>query len=344
MKEIHKNKWVQRSGQWFLRVFLPLVLLFSVASCASSCRRSFSSKTDLEMTPRAAFWVARMDLKQFLKMPSGDHLYHLLEQRDFVYQPVKDWISGLSKECGLDVFQRVDTVFMAFPAQLSNEEGYFFSLRGHFNEQEIVSCAETLQKRGKLDQKSVAGVSMYQISQGNKMRFALPMGKDLLLVSSQAHLEKVLSGQLKKEDTLQSNLLLQEMATKQTAQGDVLWFAGLSSGNVHVKAAVDRFGEKGSNIQMLQGALSLKEGVALSLQARFSSAAEAEEKGTAIRSKIEQFRLNNPKVARSKLSAILEKMQIQIHGEELTIRISVGQGDANEALDLINAFTGGPPV
>lgn len=333
-----------KKAKSLLSVLFCGVLLSGMAACQKSCRLSGLKRDDLGLVPKEATWIARMDVKRWMEAPTGKYIYDLLERRDFVSQKVQMLMTRLTKDCGIEPIKRIHNVLAAVPVQAPSEsqqqtEGYFFVVRGQFSEQEIVSCLAKMQKNEKPPHKSVYGINVYHLD--SAVRFTLPQGKDMLLIGSERHLEKILSGTLTDKDTLSAKPALLEEAAKLFAGDDAFWVVGLSSQNNDVKNSVSRLLAKPVDIKLLTVQLSFQKGISITLGARMENQSDAQETAGLLRKKWDQLLESQPRIQQTKLGETLKNVQISSAGSGVTIRILADPIDSNAALDVANALTRG---
>lgn len=317
-------------GFVFLLRPVALAMLVLCAGCFKSCQKNRELSSDLEIAHKETKFVFKLDLTKPNETSIGRHLVESVKKNAEATANYHDFL----KKCG-DPFQKIESVFVALPEDVSKQDQILITVRGIFTEQDVVSCVESTRNIKQIATLS-SGVNMYPL-RGNFF-FALPTSKNFLVIAPKQRLEQIIAKKIPIEASAQANPELVEGVKTAFRSDAFLWGVGLVTNLMNIKQRVKDLSGINQDPSVDQVALffSAKQTLKFSLQVTLKTPEDAIAVGTSLQNRLKEFSMS-PQAQQFDIESLNEWVHVTPQDKAVLIDVDIKPAQIDELVGKISA-------
>jgi hypothetical protein len=308
-----------------------------IACLAPACKKTSgtgAAKEDLLLVPKDSQTLLMANITRMRSTAVWRKIEDIRDHDDASKKDYQDFV----QKCGLDPLKQVDSVFVAVPQVSSETKEFAAILRGTFNEQKLVQCAQDQTKKegGELVTTEYAGRKLYNDSKQPSVLVTFLDGKTIV-VGGSAWIKKVIdlqSGKPGEASAKQNEGLAALMKRAKTS--DAIWGAGIVPQTTRDSFKSDPNLSAMATMKDVFGSIDFASGFAMDLNIDTATDNDAKELVTKVNVQLAETR-KNPQVMLMGLSTVLDGVKTEAKGPTFHLTVSYNQQQVD---DLVNRIKG----
>ena len=326
-----------------------LALIGLVMLSAAACKKGGASKDDVQLVPKEAQVLFRLNVEKLRAAPAWKDL---IELRDGNEKSKKEYADFVAK-CGLDPFAQINSVFLAVPqVQDMGMKEFAVIMRGTFDETKLVACSTEQAKKngGEVKTTEHNGAKIY--SDGKKDEaFATFLDAKTVAIGGKEWIKKVIDLAKADGDHVGKSEQIAPL-TKKVKAGDAIWFAGLVPAQMRDSMKANPAMAWTGSMQAVYGSIDFGSGFAGDFNVDNADEAAAKEMLSKMTAQLEGAK-KMPQITMAGLSGLLEGIKLEQKGPTFHAVVTLTQAQVNDLVNRAKALLkamggalgggGGPP-
>jgi hypothetical protein len=306
-----------------------------IVAAAAGCKKTSgtgAAREDLALVPKETDIVLMANVA---RMRNTAMWRKLLDVRDSDASAKKDY-EQFVKDCSLDPFKQVDSLFVAFPQGGGEQKEFAAILRGEFNETKLVECARN---QGKKDGRDVTtseygGKKLYTDSQKGEA-FATFLDNKTVVIGGKEWVKKVIDLAAGKGESAKKNDVLAGLL-KRARTSDALWGAGVVPQSTRDGFKNDPRLASAASMKDIFGSVDFAAGVAAEINVDTGAEADAKDMAGKVAEQVAEIR-KNPQFMMMGLAQYLDGVKVDNKAATFHLSLTYNQQQVD---DLINRIKG----
>lgn len=341
------NPPIPATGRIMRKANLALVGLLVLS--AAACKKGGSGKDDLQLVPKEAEVLFRLNLEKLRAAPAWKNV---IELRDSNEKSKKEYADFVQK-CGLDPFTQISSVFLAVPQiQNTGMKEFAVVMRGTFNEAKLVECAtnQAKERGGEVKSSDYNGKKIY--SDGKKDEaFVTFLDDKTVVLGGKEWVKKVVDLAKADGEHVGKSEALAPLA-KKVKSSDALWFAGLVPQNMRDAMKANPAMAWTGSMKAVYGSIDIASGFAGDFNVDNNDEAAAKEMLSKLTEQLNGAK-KMPQLTMAGLSGLLEGIKFEQKGATFHATVALNQAQVDDLINRVKALMksmgqafgggGGPP-
>lgn len=330
---------VSRSASTSLLPKCSTVLLFGALMLAQpACNRTSGSgaaKDDLALVPREADVVLMVNLTQARDSALWKKAMDKLNTDAKSKKEYDDFV----KKCSFDPIKEVDSVFLAFPQNVSEMKEYAVLIKGKFSPDAVINCMKTTakEKNETIVETDYNGMKLYG-SEVKQPTYLVALGKRGVAIGGKEWIKRIVDLYAGKGETksAKENPALVELI-KRTHTSDALWWAGVVPESLAAKIGSNPQLAPVKTLKSVSGSVDPSKGVNLLANLDLGSDADA----TALKGMVSEqlTKLKGvPQVQMMGLGGIMETIKVDAKKNTFTLNINMNQQQVDDLTERLSGL------
>lgn len=311
------------------------VLLASQPAC-NRTSGSGAAKDDLSLIPRDADVVLMVNLAQARDTPLWKKAVDKVNSDPKAKHDYDEFV----KKCSFDPMKEIDSVFLAFPQNVTEQKEYAVLIKGKFNPDTVVNCMKITakEKNDQINETDYNGTKLYG-AEGKQPTFLASLGKRGIAVGGKEWIKRIIdlnagkgAVQSAKENTALVDLI------KRTHTSDALWWAGIVP-----PALVDKMGSSPQlapikSLKSVSGSINSSKGMNLAAFLDLGSDADAAALKSLASEQITKLR-GIPTVQMMGMSPFIDTIKVDAKKNTFSLNIDMNQQQIDDLTTRLAGFT-----
>lgn len=316
-------------------LFQKSVLLFGTLLVAQpACNRTSGSgaaKDDLALVPREADVVLMVNLTQARESSLWKRAMDKLNSD----AKAKQEYDGFVKKCSFDPLKEVDSVFLAFPQNVTEQKEFAMLVKGKFSPETVVNCMKltSKEKNEPITEVDYNGVKLYG-SEGKQPTYLAALGKRGIAVGGKEWIKRTVDLYGGKgaagsaAGSAKDNPALVDLI-KRTHTSDALWWAGIVPPSLVSKLGSSPMMAPVKSLKSVSGSIDPSKGLSLSAFLDLGSDEDATALKTLASEQVAKLK-TAPAVQMMGMSSFIDTIKIDAKKNTFSLGVNMNQQQVDD--------------
>ena len=312
-------------------LFQKSVLLFGTLLMAQpACNRTSGSgaaKDDLALVPREADVVLMVNLTQARESSLWKRAMDKLNSD----AKSKQEYDGFVKKCSFDPLKEVDSVFLAFPQNVTEQKEFAMLVKGKFSPETVVNCMKltSKEKNEPISEIDYNGVKLYG-ADGKQPTYLAALGKRGVAVGGKEWIKRIvdLYGGKGATGSAKENPALVDLI-KRTHTSDALWWAGIVPPSLVSKIGNSPMMAPVKSLKSVSGSIDPSKGMSLAAFLDLGTDADATALKTLAADQVQKLK-TAPAVQMMGMSTFLDTVKVDAKKNTFSLNINMNQQQVDD--------------
>ena len=301
---------------------------------AAACKKGGAAKDDLQLVPKEAEVLFRLNVEKLRAAPAWKDL---IELRDGNEKSKKEYADFVAK-CGLDPFNQINSVFLAVPqVQDTGMKEFALIMRGTFDEAKLVACAGEQAKKngGEVKTTEHNGAKIYSDGKKDEAYATFLDGKTVAM-GGKEWIKKVIDLSKADGEHVGKSAEIAPL-TKKVKSGDAIWFAGLVPQSMRDSMKANPSMAWTGSMKSIYGSMDFASGFAGDFNVDNADEAAAKEMLAKLSAQLDGAK-KMPQITMAGLSGLLEGIKLEQKGATFHGTVTLTQAQVNDLVTRLKAL------
>lgn len=312
-------------------LFQKSVLLFGTLLVTQpACNRTSGSgaaKDDLALVPRDADVVLMVNLTQARE----SSLWKRAMDKLNTDAKSKGDYDAFVKKCSFDPLKEVDSVFLAFPQNVTEQKEFAMLVKGKFSPETVVNCMKltSKEKNETITETDYNGVKLYG-AEGRQPTYLASLGKRGVAVGGKEWIKRIvdLYGGKGGVQSAKENPALVDLI-KRTHTSDALWWAGVVPPSLVEKLGSSPMMAPVKTLKSVSGSIDPSKGVSLAAYLDLGTDADAAALKTLASDQVAKLK-TAPAVQMMGMGGFLDTVKVDAKKNTFSLNVNMNQQQVDD--------------